>query len=64
MLCSMCQHGTTKFWKCTCGEHNCNHMLECTKCKSSKYTIEKLESTPDHSENKIKELYDNAVERK
>ena len=32
MLCTMCCHGTTKFWKCDrCKETNCNHILTC-KC--------------------------------
>jgi hypothetical protein len=46
MLCSMCQHGTTKFWRCTCGESNCNHMLECTKCQKRRYAVQKGTTVP------------------
>lgn len=32
MLCSMCQHGTTKTWKCReCGDSHCLHSRSC-KC--------------------------------
>ena len=32
MLCTMCMHGTTRFWTCKeCGEHNCRHIGKC-KC--------------------------------
>jgi ABC-type ATPase with predicted acetyltransferase domain len=35
MLCSMCQFGTAKLWKCPkCEEVLCRHfMWECPKCK-------------------------------
>jgi hypothetical protein len=29
MLCSMCQHGTTNFWTCVCGDTHCNHIQRC-----------------------------------
>lgn len=54
MLCSMCQHGTTRHWKCgQCGEINCNHILwcKCQKGLDSKKPKSKLEYK--HQERRI-----------
>jgi len=32
MLCSMCQHGTDKWWECKCGESHCRHIRKCPQC--------------------------------
>ncbi len=39
MLCTMCMHGVNKkdTWDCDkCGETNCRHITECSKCRKRK----------------------------
>jgi hypothetical protein len=46
-MCSMCPtvaltdvHAPRKGWQCVCGEVNCAHYLNCSKCQQSRYRLE------------------------
>ena len=58
MLCSMCQHGTTKFWICDkCKEINCLHILrkDCRGCaarnEADEISNEDLEAAAEFFDN-------------
>lgn len=36
MLCTICMHGTTRWWTCVCGERHCSHIWRCGQCDRSR----------------------------